>query len=89
MKSFLGAANVYRQYIKAHSHVARPLSDMLKKDSGVEWDHPITPNEEQLKAFMALKKALSEAPLLALPQHFRPYMIDCDASKYAAGVVLL
>ena len=35
MKSFLGAANVYRQFVKSFADVARPLSDMLKKDSEV------------------------------------------------------
>ena len=47
MKSFLGAANVYRQFVKGFANVARPLSDMLKKDSGTNWEEEIIPTEEQ------------------------------------------
>ena len=81
MKSFLGAANVYRQFVKGFADIARPLSDMLKKDSGVNWEEDIIPTEEQQKVFEKLKEILSSPPVLALPIPGRPYMIDCDACK--------
>ena len=62
---------------------------MLKKDSEVNWDEEVVPTEEQLTAFQKLKEILSSPPVLALPIPGRPYMIDCDASNYAIGVVLL
>ena len=91
MKSFLGAANVYRRFIRGYADIARPLQDMTKKDSGVDWDGPdeVVPTDEQLHAFEMLKAALTAPPVLALPVRGRPYMIDCDASEYAIGVVLL
>ena len=85
MRSFLGAANVYRRFIRGYADIARPLQDMTKKDSGVRWDGPneIVPTDEQREAFEALKSALVSPPVLALPVRGRPFMIDCDASEYA------
>ena len=89
MKSFLGACNVYRRFIKSFAKTSTPLTDMLKKDSGVEWGEDIAPTEAQRLAFEALKEALTTPPILALPKRNRPYMIDCDASAYAIGAALL
>ena len=36
-----------------------------------------------------MKGRLIEPLILALPKVGRPYMIDCDASKYCIGAVLL
>ena len=41
MKSFLGACNVYRRFIKGFAKTSTPLTDMLKKDSDVEWDEAL------------------------------------------------
>ena len=67
------------------------LHDMAKKDSGVDWDgpHKIIPTEDQEDSFETLKKSLTNPPILALPMRNRPYMIDCDASQYAIGFILL
>ena len=89
MKAFLGSANVYRRFVKDFAKIASPLSDMLKKDSPVDWNNPIVPTDGQQTAFEALKASLTSPPILGLPQHDRPHMIDCDASEYAVGVVLL
>ena len=89
MKSFLGACNVYRRFVKGFASVSTPLTDMLKKESGTEWGPDLEPTEEQREAFQRLKDALVRPPVLALPVRNRPYMIDCDASAYAIGVVLL
>ena len=89
MKSFLGCCNVYRRFIRSFAVTSTPLTDMLKKDSGVDWNSHIEPTEEQREAFETLKDALTKPPVLALPVRDRPYMLDCDASAYAIGVVLL
>ena len=52
MKSFLGACNVYRRFVQGFATTAAPLSDMLKKDSEVDWDQPIEPDERQQEAFV-------------------------------------
>ena len=89
MRSFLGACNVYRRFVKAFARISAPLSDMLKNDSETDWDQPIIPTEEQQEVFDTLKSRLIEPPILALPKMGRPYMIDCKASQYGIGAFLL
>jgi RNase H-like domain found in reverse transcriptase len=40
------------------------------------------------KAFETLKKHFTEEPVLMMPDHTKPFQIECDASKYASGAVL-
>ena len=75
--------------MKACARISAPLSDILKKDSETDWDQPIVPTEEQQEEFDTLKSRLIKPPILALPKVGRPYMIDCDASQYGIGAVLL
>ena len=86
LKSFLGACNVYRRFVKGYAKIASPLSDMLRKDAARDWDNP---TEEQSRAFEELKARLTSPPILALPKPGRPIMVDTDASAYAVGAVLL
>ena len=58
------------------------MNDLLKKDQKFEWM-----NECQ-KAFENLKKCFTEEPILMMPDHSRPFQIECDALKYALGAVL-
>ena len=39
--------------------------------------------------FTALKKAITTAPVLALPNFGQPFIVECDASTHGFGVVLL
>ena len=86
MRSFMGAANYYRRFIKGFAGIARPLNDMVKKGEPFEFGEP-TP--EQLEAFEQIKVALVSPPVLSLPQYGKPIMIDTDASAYQLGVALL
>ena len=86
LRSFLGACNVYRRFVKDYSKIASPLSDMVRKNAGNDWHNP---TKEQLHSFEELKARLNAPPILALPKANRPYMIDTDASAYAIGAVLL
>ena len=86
LRSFLGACNVYRRFVKDYSKIATPLSDMLRKNADNNWH---LPTEDQRRAFEELKARLTSPPILALPKASRPYMIYTDASAYAVGAVLL
>ena len=86
LRSFLGAANVYRRFIRNYAHVAKPLSSMLKKDLKIDWQ---SPTSAQLEAFETLKNQLVKPPILSLPMKGRPFMIDTDASGYQLGAALL
>jgi hypothetical protein len=39
-------------------------------------------------AFDALKVALTSAPLLLQPDVQKPFLLECDTSDYATGVIL-
>jgi hypothetical protein len=61
LRSFLGLTGYYRKFIKHFGIIARPLNDLLKKNCVFTW------TDDQNVAFQTLKKALIEAPVLALP----------------------
>jgi hypothetical protein len=52
VRSFLGLAGYYRKFIRNFCHLARPLTDLLRKHTIFHW----TPAHEQ--SFQALKIAL-------------------------------
>ena len=86
LRSLLGAANVYRRFIKDFSKIAKPLTSMTQKEAKPDWN---TPTDEQLRSFNDLKQRLVHPPVLALPKPDRPFLIDTDASAYQLGAALL
>ncbi|KAH9670463.1 Endonuclease [Citrus sinensis] len=83
LRSFLGLVNYYRRFIKGYSAKAAPLTDMLKKNRTWYW------SEECQRAFEELKRAISEEPVLALPDHTKAFEVQTDASDFAIGGVLM
>ena len=63
--------------------MARPLSNLLKKD--LQWCWTNTEHD----AFTAVKEILLHAPILALPDPDRSFRIFCDSSDIAIGSDLL
>ncbi|HKQ33342.1 MAG TPA: reverse transcriptase domain-containing protein [Thermodesulfobacteriota bacterium] len=59
VRSFLGFANYYREFIRSFSELAAPLTALTKKDLPFRW------TGECGKAFEALKTAMVSAPALA------------------------
>jgi hypothetical protein len=58
VRSFLGLANFYRKFIKNFSSLAKPLTDLLKKEGLFEW------KGEQQKLFNLLKGKFSSTLVL-------------------------
>ena len=83
IRSFLGFANFYRQFIPNYSTIARPLIDLTKKNLPWNW----TPSQQQ--AFDHLKYLFLSQPVLHIPNLSSPFAIATDASKYASGAILL
>ena len=75
--------NYYAKFVRAYANTAAPLYALLRKDVMWEW------SDAQQRAFEALKHALCEAPVLALPNFNKPFTIETDASDTAIGGVLM
>jgi hypothetical protein len=78
---FLGLVGYYRKFIQDFGIIAAPLTKLLKKE-GFKW----CPDADS--AFQTLKKALSSAPVLQLPDFEQSFIVDCDASGSGFGAVL-
>ena len=83
VRSFLGFANFYHQFIPDYSTIAYPLLDLTKKDNRWDW----TPTCQQ--SFDKLKRLFLSWPVLHLPDFAKPFAITTDASKYASSAILL
>ncbi|XP_052117210.1 uncharacterized protein LOC127747411 [Arachis duranensis] len=68
---------------KGYSAEAAPLTDLLKKNHSWEW------SKECQKAFDELKAAITEGPVLALPDYSKEFEVHTDAFDYAIGGVLI
>jgi len=85
VRSFLGTTNYFRKYIKDYAQIAAPLTNLTKSSVQFQWD------TKQQTAFQALKQAISEAPILRLPDwtSTEPFEIHCDASLAGIGGILM
>ncbi|KAF8752550.1 hypothetical protein RHS01_07625 [Rhizoctonia solani] len=82
VQSFLGFANFLCCFVANFSHMARPLHNLVKKDTPWKWD-----TKEQ-EAFQGLKDAITNAPMLCHTNPAKPYFLETDASGAALGSIL-
>nr|GFB16021.1 reverse transcriptase domain-containing protein [Tanacetum cinerariifolium] len=82
IRSFLGHVGFYRRFIQDFSKIARPMTHLL------EMETPFIFSTECINAFNTLKKKLTEAPILVVPDWSLPFELMYDASNYAIGAVL-
>ena len=82
VREFLGMASFYRRFVKDFSRVAKPLTNLTRKDVVFTW----TPNCQE--AFQALKAALVSPPILAYPDMTKSFRLFTDASATAVGALL-
>ena len=84
LRSFLGLAGFYRNFIRMFSDIAAPLSSLLKKNL-VRFTWTV----EHDKSFETLKQRISEQPTLILPRDHLPFIVQTDASGFAIGATLM
>lgn len=81
VKSFLGLVGYYHKYIKNFSKIAKPLTDLIKKDVNCHWA------DKEQNSFETLKRRLCKAPVLTHPDLTKTFMLTIDASNERLGTV--
>ena len=83
LQRLLGLTGYFRKFIRKYAAIAKPLSDLLRKNARFAW------GASQQDAFLQLKQALTQAPILHLYRPDRYTELHTDASKEGYGSVLL
>lgn len=82
VRSFLGLAGFYRRFMRDFSKIATPLTNLTRKTVKYVW------TEKCENSLQELKKKLSEAPVLSLPDDTWNFVYS-DASHRGLGCVLM
>ncbi|GFT44482.1 retrovirus-related Pol polyprotein from transposon 17.6 [Trichonephila clavipes] len=83
VQSFLGLTGYFRKYIKDYSKIAKPLSDLTRKENLFVF------GIQQKEAFEKLKKIMSEGPILHLYKYGRKTELHTDACKQGYGAIFV
>ena len=81
--SFLGLAGYYKRFIEDLSRLAAPMTRLTQKEVKFYWDNRYE------EAFQELKRRLTTAPILIVPDRGQGYTVYCDASRAGLGCVLM
>ncbi|GBG65887.1 hypothetical protein CBR_g54178 [Chara braunii] len=82
VRAFLGLASYYRRFIKGFAAIARPLTNLLRKDQPLSWD------AECQQAFATLKDALATAPILIRLDPSQQFILITDWQPEAISAIL-
>lgn len=82
VQQFIGLAQFYQQYIRNFADIALPLTSLLGEGRQFVWD------DTTESSFLALKAAISSAPVLRIFDPNLPSTVETDASGFAVGAVL-
>ena len=83
VRAFLGLAGYYRKFIKGFARIAKPLTLLTRQQVKFDW------MPEHHTAFLHLKEAIVQAPILHYLNPGKKYIVYTDASDDACGAQLL
>ncbi|KAK1604189.1 hypothetical protein QYE76_027862 [Lolium multiflorum] len=81
VRAFIGLRDITARFVEGFSSIARPMTQLLKKDKKFEW------TDRCEESFQQLKPRLTTTPILIMPGITRPFDVYCDASKIVLGCV--
>ena len=81
VKSFVGLVGHYRCFIKGFAKIAAPLYDLTSGENKDKKSEHVDLSPEAQEAFERLKANCHQAPILALPDFNKPFLLETDASE--------
>nr|GEY26712.1 hypothetical protein [Tanacetum cinerariifolium] len=73
IRQFLGLASYYRRFIEGFSKFAKSMTELTQKGIKFDW------GEKEENAFQLIKQKLCSAPILALLEGIKDFVVYCDA----------
>jgi len=83
VRNFLGLAGYYRQFVEGFSKLVSPLTQLTRKDQPFSW------TDECKVCFEDMKRRLTTASILVIPDTAKTFEVYCDASYQGLGCVLM
>jgi hypothetical protein len=83
IRGFLGLARYYRRFIEGFSKIVKPLTTLLEKDREFKW------TDACQASFEELKRRLTTALVLVMPDLQKGFNIYCGAYQQGLGCVLM
>ena len=74
VRAFLGLVGYYRKFIKGFAKIAKPLTLLTRQQVKFEW------TSVHHTAFLHLKEAIVQAPILCYPNPNKKYIVYTNAS---------
>ena len=81
IRSFLGLAGYYMRFIEDFFRLATPMTRLTRKEVKFDWD------DRGEEAFQELKRRLTSAHILIVPDRGQGYIVYCDALNAGLGCV--
>jgi hypothetical protein len=83
IRSFLGLAGYYHEFIPNFRKITKPMKKLLEKEAKFKW------SPQCKEVFLTLKKLLTTAAVLAQPDIEKSFDVYCDASDIGIRGVLM
>ena len=82
VRSFLGMASYYRRFVPDFAKIAKPITQLTKKDVKWNWSNECT------NAYKEIIDRITRAPVLVYPDFEKTFYVTTDASTEGLGAIL-